>query len=345
LIFGYSTDTPERLRGPQFNYLWLEEIAAWLRPQETFDMAQFCLRLGERPRQIITSTPKPIELVRNIIADPKTVVIHSSTYQNRDNLPASFFEEIVKYEGTDLGRQEIYGEVLDLSMSAVFKREWWKWWAHDRPLPQFDLIIQSYDTAFSEKETADDTACTVWGLFKAVEGKPEYSALLLDCWDDKIGFPDLRKRVIAEFATKYGTNDKTADGVLVEEKGSGISLIQELRRAQIPCWPYNPNGADKLTRAHLVSHIVAGGYVWVPQTRRKGHGNKPLLQPVDWASKWFEQVSYFGPDTLEDGSKKDYVDSTSQFLSWMSKSGWMRTQGMPEKPTYWQRMAKKQVYG
>jgi phage terminase large subunit-like protein len=345
IIFGYSSDVPDRLRGPEHNMIWGEEISSWAYPQATWDMAQFGLRIGERPRQIITSTPKPIQLVRNIIADPHTITIHSSTYANRDNLAASFFDEIIKYEGTDLGRQEIYGEVLDLSMTAVFKKSWWKWWPHNKPLPQFDLIIQSYDTAFSEKETADDTACTVWGLFKATEGKPEYSALLLDCWDDKIGFPDLRKRVIAEFSTKYGTNDKTADAVLVENKGSGISLIQELRRAQIPVYGFDPGGADKLQRAHLVSHIVAGGYVWIPQTRRSGHGGIPLDQPCDWAKKWYDQLSYFGPDTLEDGSKKDYVDSTTAFLSFMSKCGWMKTSGMPEQPTYWQRQSKRVIYG
>jgi phage terminase large subunit-like protein len=345
IIFGYSTDTPERLRGPSFHLLWNEELAAWLRPQETWDMAQFCLRLGDRPRQIITSTPKPIELVRNIIADKRTVTIHSSTYANRANLPKSFFDEIIKYEGTDLGRQEIYGQVLDLSMSAVFKREWWNWWPHDRPLPRFDLIIQSYDTAYSEKQTADDTACTVWGLFKATEGRQEYSALLLDCWDDKIGFPDLRQRVIAEFSTKYGLNDKTADAVLCEEKVSGISLIQELRRAQIPTYAYNPGSADKLQRAHLVSHLVCNGYVWLPQTRRTGHGGVPLKATCDWAQKMFDQLCYFGPDTLEDGSKKDYVDSLTMFLSWMAKAGWMKSAGMLEKQGYWKRQQKKIVYG
>lgn len=339
-IFGYSSDVPERLRGPQHHFMWHEELAAWLYPQQTWDMAQFGLRLGQRPRQIITSTPKPIELVRKIIADPKTVTIHSSTYSNKANLPKSFFEEITKYEGTALGRQEIYGEVLDLSSTAVFKRDWWRMWAHDRPLPSFDLILQSYDTAFSEKQTADQTACTTWGLFKATEGSDVYSALLLDCYADTIGFPELRELAIKEFSTKYGTNDKTADGIIVENKGSGISLIQELRRANIPVYGYDPGGADKLQRAHLVSHIVAGGYIYIPETRRRGGKG----QPVDWAKQWYDQVSYFGPDTLADGSKKDYVDSTSQFLSFMSKAGWMKSSGLPQKESYWKRNMKT-VYG
>lgn len=305
-------------------------------------MAQFGLRLGERPRQIITSTPKPIELIRNIIKDQRTITIHSSTYSNRANLPQSFFDEIVKYEGTSLGRQEIYGDVLDLSLTAVFQRPWWQWWPHNKSLPLFDLIIQSYDTAFSEKETADDTACTEWGLFKATEGKDVYSALLLNCWDDKIGFPDLRKMAINDFQTKeYGSNGRKADGILVENKASGISLIQELRRASLPVYEFDPKGADKLQRAHLVSHLVKDGYVWIPQTRRvTGKGC-----PVSWAEKWFEQMCYFGPDTLDDGSKKDYVDSTTQFLSFMSKTGWMRSSGLPQKESYWRRQMKTAPYG
>ena len=342
IISGYSTDDPNRFRGPQHHFLWLEELSSWNHPQENWDMSAFGLRLGAKPQRIITSTPKPIQIVRNLINDKRTTVIRGSTYDNKKNLPDSFFEELQKYEGTNLGQQELYGEVLDLSLTAVFHRNWWKWWPYDKPLPNFDLIIQSYDTAFSEKQTADDTAWTVWGLFKAKEGRDSYSALMLDCGDAKIGFPDLREFVIKEFSKEYGVNNKKADGILVENKGSGISLIQELRRADIPAYEYNPGGADKLQRAHLVSHLVKDGFMWIPETRRIGG----KCQPVSWAEKWFEQISYFGPDTMEDGSKKDYVDTTTQFLAFMSKCGWLRSSGLPQQQkSYWRKTMTKNPYG
>lgn len=109
----YSADEPERLRGPQHDLAWADEVAAW-RYEEAYDQLMFGLRLGTRPRVVFTTTPKPTALIKALVKDPTGVVTRGSTYDNRANLAATFFSKIVaKYEGTRLGRQELRAEVLE----------------------------------------------------------------------------------------------------------------------------------------------------------------------------------------------------------------------------------------
>jgi phage terminase large subunit-like protein len=111
--YAYSADEPERLRGPQHGAAWGDELAAWRRP-EALDQLMFGLRLGQNPRAIFTTTPKPIKLVRDLMADPTCVVTRGSTYENAANLAPTFLKTVVrKYEGTRLGRQELNAEVLE----------------------------------------------------------------------------------------------------------------------------------------------------------------------------------------------------------------------------------------
>ena len=111
---AFSADEPDRLRGPQFDTGWCDELAAWTYAQEAWDMFMFGLRLGNNPQAMVTTTPRPIPLVRRIVADAGTVVTRGSTYANRANLAASYLDKIVtRYEGTRLGEQELEGKILD----------------------------------------------------------------------------------------------------------------------------------------------------------------------------------------------------------------------------------------
>ncbi len=119
----FSAEEPERLRGPQHEVLWCDELAAWKYLRETWDMAMFGLRLGEYPRTCITTTPKPLPLLKEIIADPRTVVTKGSTFDNAGNLAPTFLKAIRdKYEGTRLGRQELDAEILDDLPGALWTR-------------------------------------------------------------------------------------------------------------------------------------------------------------------------------------------------------------------------------
>lgn len=120
----FSSEDPDALRGPQFSVAWCDELAKWKNPQETWDMLQFGLRLGSFPRQVITTTPRPIKLLKQIVADKRTVVSRMSTDENRSNLAAGFFDRVVSaYQGTRLGRQELDGEIIDDRVDALWQRD------------------------------------------------------------------------------------------------------------------------------------------------------------------------------------------------------------------------------
>jgi phage terminase large subunit-like protein len=120
----FTAEEPERLRGKQHKKLWCDEACSW-RYEDSWDQAMFGLRIGANPQAVVTTTPKPIKLLRDLIADPNTVVTRGSTYDNRANLSAKFYEKIIrKYEGTRLGRQELNAELLDDNPRALWQRAW-----------------------------------------------------------------------------------------------------------------------------------------------------------------------------------------------------------------------------
>lgn len=327
-IRGFTAEKPERLRGPQHCRIWCDELAAWQYGQETWDMAMMGLRLGPHPQILWTTTPKPTELVRKLTSEKTDrVIVKGSTFDNRANLPDAFFAQLEQYDGTTLGRQELYGELIDPEEQGVIKRSWIKLWPAKTKLPVFDWIVMSLDTAYTEKTTdrkshdPDPTACAVWGVFRHND---RTNVLLLDCWQDHLGLPDLIKRVKKEMEQRYGddeerplirpligpgkmhTSGRGVDMVLIEDKGSGISLRQMLDREGITSYAYNPGRADKLTRLHMVSHIFHRGQVWLPESA------KFAGQPRTWAEPLVYQLCAFAGS----GSIKhdDFVDATTQAL-------------------------------
>jgi len=119
----FSADDPESLRGPQFAAAWCDEIAKWRYAEATFDMLQFGLRLGARPRQLITTTPRPIPLIKRLIADARTRVTRAATAANKDFLAPTFLDAVVgRYAGTRLGRQELDGELIEDRPDALWSR-------------------------------------------------------------------------------------------------------------------------------------------------------------------------------------------------------------------------------
>lgn len=123
LIRGFSADTPDRLRGPQFHRAWCDELAAWQYP-EAWDQLMFGLRLGQNPQAIITTTPRPTKLIRELLTSPGTIATRGSTFDNAANLaPAALAQLRERYDGTRLGRQELYAEVLEDVEGAIWTRE------------------------------------------------------------------------------------------------------------------------------------------------------------------------------------------------------------------------------
>lgn len=162
----YSADEPDRLRGPQHEYAWADELAAWRYPA-AWDMLMFGLRLGDDPRAIVTTTPRPTKEVRELLAAATTVTTRGSTFENEANLASAFIERIVqRYEGTRLGRQELYAEVLDDVPGALWTREMLEQavlrWPVGGPA-QLDRVVVAVDPAVTSGEDSDYTGIVVAG--------------------------------------------------------------------------------------------------------------------------------------------------------------------------------------
>ena len=162
----FSAEEPERLRGPQFEFAWADELAAWNKDMDTWDMLQFCLRLGKHPRVMVTTTPKPTKLVRKILKDPKTVITTGSTFDNADNLATTYLEAVkASYEGTRLGKQELYAEVLEEAEGALWTTEMLDACQVDRKdVPDLNRIVVAIDPATTANKESDMTGIVVAGI-------------------------------------------------------------------------------------------------------------------------------------------------------------------------------------
>jgi len=174
---------------------------------------------------------------------------------------------------------------------AILKRDWWKVWPSDAA-PEVEYIIQSYDTAYSKKETADFSAITTWGVFYPdIDSGP--NIILLDVTKGRWDFPEL-KRIAKDQYDRW-----QPDNVLIEAKATGITLQQELRRMGIPVTMYSPGGRragqDKVSRAHSIAPLLEAGMIWAPDT--------------DWAEELVEECAAF-----PNGDNDDLVDSFVQAM-------------------------------
>ncbi len=158
----YSADEPERLRGPQHDTAWCDELASWRHP-EAWDMLMFGLRLGNDPRVVVTTTPRPTRLLRELTADRMFAVTHGTTYDNCAYLAPDFIRQILcKYQGTRLGRQEIEAEILDDVPGGLWNRDLIEA-ARARTPPNLDRIVVAIDPAATSGEAADETGIIVAG--------------------------------------------------------------------------------------------------------------------------------------------------------------------------------------
>lgn len=173
----YSAEEPDRLRGPQHDGLWADELAAWVDPNEAWDMAMFGLRLGTNPQALVTTTPRPIpivrELIKNSTGDDRTVAVtKAKTSDNRANLSPTFLTKIVsKYKGTRLGRQELDGEVIEQVEGALWTREMIERSRAAYPERSFlKRVVVGVDPAVSSGGTSALTGIVAAGLGRDNQG-------------------------------------------------------------------------------------------------------------------------------------------------------------------------------
>lgn len=159
-----TAEEPDRLRGKQFGFIWMDEPAHWSKVDLVWAQAQYTLRLGSNPHYLITTTPLPTKWMKARIADPRAVLSRVSTYANKANLADDFLEEIAKeYEGTRLGRQELYGEILEDVEGALWNADMMR--RADKP-EDLEKIVVSIDPAGSSGKRSDETGIMVAGKIK-----------------------------------------------------------------------------------------------------------------------------------------------------------------------------------
>lgn len=253
----FSAREPESLRGPQFDAAWSDELAKWRRAEEAWDMLQFALRLGDAPRQIVTTTPRNVGVLRRLLALPSTVSTHAPTEANRVWLAPGFIDEMrARYGGTRLARQELDGEFLEEAEGAL-----WTWATIERarraePVVEPDRVVVAVDPPATGSERADLCGIVVAGA--ALDGEPSKwrAAVLEDCSIERAS-PAAWARAAVEAYHRHRADR------LVAEVNQGGDMVEAVIRQIDPTVAFRAVRASrgKSARAEPVAALYEQGRV------------------------------------------------------------------------------------
>jgi predicted phage terminase large subunit-like protein len=238
------------LRGPQHDAAWADEPAKWKYPLEAWDNLELGLRLGDHPRIVATTTPRPIKLIRDLLKDRMTVVTRGSTYDNMANLAPSFFDRMVmKYENTRLGRQELYAELLEDVPGALWQRQTIDQHRVTRA-PDLVRIIVGIDPAMTSGEDANETGIIVVG-----KGR-DRQAYVLDDLSCRLSPDGWARRAVSAYR-RY-----RADRIVAEVNNGG-DLVERVLRTVDPSVAYRAVRASrgKVVRAEPIAALYEQGRV------------------------------------------------------------------------------------
>ena len=280
---AFSAEDPESLRGPQFAAAWCDELAKWKRAQDAFDMLQFALRLGERPRQVITTTPRPIALLKRLIKDDKTAVTRAPTIANARHLAPAFFDAVIsRYHGTRLGRQELDGEIIEERADALWSRALIES-CRVGEAPPLHRIVVAVDPPASSTKGAD--AC---GLVAAGLAEDGFIYVIADETASGLTPAGWARRAIALWRRLQ------ADALVVEvnQGGDMVRAVIGEADADVPVHSVRAN-KGKWLRAEPVAALYEQGRV-------KLAGAFPALE---------DEMCDFGLDGLSSGRSPDRLDA------------------------------------
>ena len=248
----FTADEPDRLRGKQHMKLWADELAAW-RYADSWDQAMFGLRLGDNPQAIVTTTPRPIAMVRNLVADAGTYLTRGRTRDNESNLAPAFLSKIVgKYAGTRLGRQELDGEIIDDVAGALWSRAQLDKYRHSaHGYPEVRRIVVAVDPPVSSGEKADEC-----GIVVAAIGVDGHGYVLADRTVHGLSPEGWAKAAVKAF-------DEFGADRLVAEVNNGGAMVESVIRQVRPAISYRAVHASrgKVTRAEPISALYEQGRV------------------------------------------------------------------------------------
>lgn len=251
----YSSHDPEGLRGPQFDAAWVDELAKWKKPEETWDMLQFALRLGDHPQQVVTTTPRNIGVLKAILKNPSSVMTHAATDANRAYLAESFLAEVeARYGGTRLGRQELEGVLLDDVEGALWTTSMIEGLRVDAA-PELDRIVVAVDPAVTSGGGSDECGIVVAGVVLADDPR-DWRAYVLDDASVK-GGPSEWARVALDAMQRYGAER------LLAEVNQGGDLVESVIRQIDPLVPFKALRASrgKGLRAEPVAALYEQGRI------------------------------------------------------------------------------------
>lgn len=288
----FSADEPERLRGGQHEFIWADEPGSWRYP-DAWDQAMFGLRIGPDPRCIVTGTPRPVTIIKQIHADPLAVITKGSSYDNRANLSPEYYRILARYEGTRLGRQEIEGELLLDIPGAVFL------WSSFRrgvppPLGEFTRVAVALDPAGGDGEDHAEMGLIVAGRHGGGKGWVLADRSLR-------GTPD----EVAKAAWQ-AFDDFSADVIVVETNNGGDWIPSLLRRER-------PRGGvvkkvtasrGKRTRAEPIGLEYEQGRWWHAITVDQDGAplpaaQQPLAALEDQMTSWVPSAGMESPDRMD----------------------------------------------
>jgi phage terminase large subunit-like protein len=248
----FSAEKSDALRGPQCDGFWAEELAAWKYLDDTWDNLQFGARLGQRVRGVITTTPRPVRVIKELLKDPTVHPTRGSTYDNQANLAASFIKRIRdRYQGTRLGRQELFGEVLDDNPRALWKRADIDKYRLVRAPEDLAVVAVGLDPAASANESSDETGIVV--AARDAQDPPHY--YVLDDRSQSMASPDKWGR---EAVTAFHMH--RADKIVPETNNGGDMVVSTIRTIDkdVPVEPVHAT-RGKHTRAEPVSALSEQG--------------------------------------------------------------------------------------
>lgn len=279
----FSAEDPEALRGPQFGAAWCDELCKWRHAEETWDMLQFGLRLGEQPRELVTTTPRPIPLLKKLMADPRAAITRASTRANAWNLAPAFLDAVVgRYAGTRLGRQELEGELIEERADALWTRATIEA-ARVEEVPPLSRLVVAVDPPATSGKRAD--AC---GLVVAGCDDAGTFYVLEDATMERARPAEWAARAIALY------HHHAADALVVEVNQGGEMATAVLNEVDASV----PVTAVRATRGkYLRAEPIAALY---EQSRVRHAGVFPALE---------DEMSDFAPGGLSNGRSPDRLDA------------------------------------
>ncbi len=295
----YSAEKPGQLRGPQHDAAWCDELAKW-RYMEAWDNLILGLRLGRHPRAVVTTTPKPLAILKDLRARKSTTISGASTYSNQANLAPSFIEDIRdRYEGTDLEQQEIFAKLLDEASGALWKRKWIdenRWIeSRDGPYPDLEELVVAIDPAASVTESGSETGIIVVGRAPlTVKGETRQHFFVLEDLTGRFS-----PNAWANIAIK-AYYDWDGDWVIGERNNGGDMVESNLMNSDDSV-PIDTVWASrgKAPRATPVANLYEQGRVHHVGAYKNSEDETGLRDLEDQLCQWEPASGHKSPDRLD----------------------------------------------